>query len=183
MLAAHFGLSVTQDDIVRAAGLKATIARQGSRIDQLAGALAELCPGYVVLSKYESTVVDLHAIIGGFHQPIGIEWQGVFTRPDGTTFTQGHYSAVSGVNPGRLSVSIVDPEPMSAISQGELEYAELVRRWWNDTVCEPEGDREQTVRNYRHSFVVTLSEELQTFEPAGFAPATLDLTIAHHRFE
>lgn len=177
MLVSLYGHNATQEEIAEAAGVSQTIKEKGSRIDQLANAIDQLYPDLILLAKYNASVSDVRDIIDSFRMPVGVEWQGMFLDSRVGYFEEGHYSLISGVNFRDQTLTLIDPEPRSALENGTLLIKEFERRWWDDNEVsrKDQTNAVETIRNKRLLFVIVPKGVATPLRELGLAPATLSM--------
>ncbi|MGL5826426.1 MAG: hypothetical protein ACRCYU_16685, partial [Nocardioides sp.] len=141
MLLSAYGYRASQFELARAAGVLTKIRESGSRIDELAAAVASLFPGVCVFGKYSSTVSLLEELVCSRHIPVGVEWQGRF-KADHGPFDIGHYCVVVDLNARQDKIVMVDPDPHAFWAEGP-SLTEFEARWWEDNDM-VNGDRLRT---------------------------------------
>lgn len=181
MLFSFYALTISQTEIARAAGMADTIRiSYGMRLDELKAAVEALYPGgeFVLLAKYQSSLDDIIQIVEGLRLPIGVEWQGRFTRPDGSQYDQGHYSVITAIDLDRELLFITDPEDHNLLTtHGVTDLDGFEDRWWEvDVVPEPDDfSITRVIEMERLIFVVVPGDRKDDLMALGFQAATLPL--------
>jgi ABC-type bacteriocin/lantibiotic exporter with double-glycine peptidase domain len=162
LLLGYVGQSFTQDQIVRAAGIARRIKKNGTRPNQLAQATAKLAPALQFWFKPRTSVSDLVELIKTHHQPVGVNWQGLFydtpeeeaaNAPDGD---YGHYSVVVGIDPAHDRITIVDTYPGYSARPREFSLRWFESRWWDlARDVDVKTGQDESVRTKRLSFIIT----------------------------
>jgi hypothetical protein len=181
MLFSFYGLTVSQTEISRAAGMADVIRHShGMRLDELNVAIEALYPdgGYVLLAKYQSSLDDITQIVEGLRLPVGVEWQGLFSRPDGTHYDQGHYSVITAIDHDRGLLFIADPEDHDILTtDGVIPFDVFENRWWEVDVVPRPGNFSvaRVIEMERLIFVLVPQYRKKPLFELGFRPATLSL--------
>jgi hypothetical protein len=178
MLLTEQGIEVSQESVATSAGIASSIQKEGSRVDQLADAVEQISNRHMLLARFDSKIADLQRFLPAFGRPLGIEWQGVFFRDDGSTFEEGHYSLINGYDSEFGRFRIIDPDSRSFFTSGLISPDELARRWWERNSIR--NSHTPSVVNRGLIFVVSRDSEIDQFVAEGFKrPTSLDL-IAHN---
>src|SRR5512139_2933410 len=102
MLLAQHGVVANQQHLTELADVAATIETSGTRVDQLARAVAWLREGLCLWYKTRTSEEDLVAVVCGHRYVAGVEWLGLFEESeadeDFVTGDYGHYSVVTRVD-------------------------------------------------------------------------------------
>jgi hypothetical protein len=155
MLLSSHEIDVTQEEVAEAGGATSLIEMNGMRVDQLAQAVHRLAPRVAFYYKDRATIDELVRIVNDYHQPAGVEWQGLFedepglssleTAPepsgenedtssqDGETEDNdyGHYSLVIQADRRSRQLIIADPYK-DYFSQARLfSFQEFDQRWYD----------------------------------------------------
>jgi hypothetical protein len=153
MLLSSLGIDVTQEAVAEAGGATNLIAMNGMRVDQLAMAVQRLAPRVLFFYKEHTSIDELARVVNHYHQPAGVEWQGVFEdetaqQPgvinpgeadqavllaDGESDDSdyGHYSLVVRADRRKRQFIIADPYK-DYISQARIfSFDEFDRRWYD----------------------------------------------------
>jgi hypothetical protein len=161
MMLAHLGITVSQEEVAEAAGVVDFIAMHGTRVDQLALAVAELAPGARFYWKESAELDDIELAVNTHGYPVGVEWQGVFdddlekNDPD-----YGHYSIVAHIDREAGRLSIVDPYKDYYEREREFPCDLFRRRWWDhNEVRSAATDEVRLVKDDRLMFVIVPAEE------------------------
>jgi hypothetical protein len=173
MLLEAYGVHASQQEIAAAAGVEDTIARIGSRIDQLAAAVTAIAPAFVTMGMYGATVRDLASVTNDLGLAVGVEWQSTFRGPSGD-FDVGHYSLVVSVDEVEGYITLIDPDDNSHFAEGRIAMDAFERRWWEDNELEP-GKKS---RSWRLAFTVVPAELVAPLERRGFVPMSFDVIRA-----
>lgn len=185
MLFSFYGISVSQTDISKAAGMADVIRiAQGMRLDELCTAVKALYPegDYVLLAQYHSRIDDIIQIIDGLRLPVGVEWQGRFPRRDGTEYDQGHYSVLTAIDQDRRLLYIADPEDHDLLTpDGVLDLDVFADRWWEvDIVPLPDHSSNTGVIEMSGLiFVLVPQDRKEELLELGFGSPTLSMIWAH----
>lgn len=132
MLLESIGISVTQEQITEAAGATKTIARHGTRVDQLAKAVHELAPEARLWYKEKATLRDLKYVLEEAKFPAAVEWQGIFDDdPEELDDDYGHYSVVAHIDEERDELIIMDPYKDFVEQNRILKISVFLKRWWD----------------------------------------------------
>ena len=179
MMLSYYGINISQDEIATAGGI--VEGEDGSRIDELDQAVKKICPNYVILARYNATLEDLAHLTEAIQLPVGIEWQGIFTHPDGTYFEIGHYSVVTSVDLKMGVLTILDPDERSGLVNGRIFVNDFIGQWWEDNDIPMIGcsDRTEIVRNNHLLFVVVPWSNITEMMNLGLRPVSVDLMRAH----
>jgi hypothetical protein len=179
MMLSFYDIDISQDEIAAAGGI--VEGEDGSRIDQLDQAVNKLCPDYVLLARYNATIDDLTRLTVNMHLPAGIEWQGIFTKPDGTYFEIGHYSVVTSVDLNIGVLTILDPDERSGLVNGRIFISDFYEQWWEENDVPVIGGSDQTVviRNNRLLFILVPRSRISEMMDLGFLPVSLNLMRAY----
>ncbi len=182
MLISNVGLTLTQTQLVEAAGIQKKLLTHGMFIEEMGLALSRLAPDYQFWFKRESTLRELSQLVTDAHYPVGVEWQGIF---EGCYFEDeeldddedeedvsndvetGHYSVVTGISTSENWITLADPYHNQGVDR-QLSILEFERRWWdiNEVIDSTTGKRHEQ-DDYHALFLVT---------PKGVSlPADLDL--------
>ena len=166
-LLSHFGIEVTQEKIVEAAGIEKTVISRGMSVEQMARAINTAFPSMSFWVKRESEVEDLTRLVREYNYPVGINWQGIFKKgceydvegigdeSDGSLGEDGHYSVVIDVDPVQDFVRIADPYGSYAGKDRFFGIKKFVKRWWDDRMDYSRKTKEKKyVYENRLSFLV-----------------------------
>lgn len=161
MMLAALGVSVSQEEITRAAEVQDTIEEDGTRIDQLALACSRLAPHTTFWYKYESSLKDIRYLLRTGYI-VGVEWQGLFydseeeEDDDDDDDDHGHYSIISHVDDTSQQLIMVDPYKDFAYQDRIMPIDTFLRRWWDtNEIPHPSGVGTQSVTDIRMLFFVT----------------------------
>jgi len=177
MLLSSLGVDVTQEAVAEAGGATNLIAMNGMRVDQLAMAVQRLAPRLLFYYKEHTSIDELVRVINHYHQPVGVEWQGVFEddtmqQPGGINPGEadkadmpaegesddsdyGHYSLVVRADRRKRQFIIADPYK-DYFSQARIfSFAEFDRRWYDDNeIPDPISGQPVLVKDDHLIFVV-----------------------------
>lgn len=131
MLLENIGVNVSQEEITEAAGATYTIARHGTRVDQLAKAVSQLAPGARLWYKERAAPDDLQYVLDICKFPVGVEWQGLFGDIDEDDDDYGHYSVVAHIDPLKDELIVVDPYKDFVDQNRILKMSVFLKRWWD----------------------------------------------------
>jgi hypothetical protein len=114
MLLDFYHISVTQEDVIKAAGVKDTIEEDGMTLEQLALAAQKLAPAYTLWYKEDATILDIAALVSQHELPVAVNWQGFFydsleEEKHGRFLFHGHYSIVTDISARENTITIADP--------------------------------------------------------------------------
>lgn len=173
MLLAQHGVVATQERLTDLADVAKTINVHGTRVDQLARAVAWLREGVCLWYKTHATADDLAEIVCGHRCPAGVEWQGLFEESeadeDVVEGDYGHYSIVISVDRRRGLITLRDPYPDFCRQDRVFRLDWFISRWWDVNLAPTPGSRRlRPVEDRCMLFVIT-------GESARF-PATLGMT-------
>lgn len=160
MLASFYRISLTQDEIVQAAGAAQKIKTRGVTVEELAESTKKLAPKLSFWYKRYGTIGELSQIINTFKHPVGVEWQGVFDYDDEEIEEDedddpGHYGVITKINTHQNIVMIADPDKHYAGRDRRFTVLGFERRWWdiNQTI-DPFTKKDQEVDDYHMMFIV-----------------------------
>lgn len=171
MLLANLGIEVTQEQVAEAAGVKDLIEMNGTRVDQLALSVRRLVPSVRFWYKEKSSLGELLVLVGEYHYPVGVEWQGVFEDgydvPEGyedDTETgdsdYGHYSIVTQVNEKTRQLKIADPYKDYRNQERTFSFSTFESRWYDyNEAPSPAGVHPAIVEDYHMMFIITPGDE------------------------
>lgn len=177
MLLDAVGVTTSQENITRAAGIEHTIDKLGSRMDQLALAAARVAPQTQLWYKFHATLDDIRYVLKRGYI-VGVEWQGLFYENEDEEDDDGdygHYSIVSHLDEERQALIIVDPYRDFADQTRIFNISMFLRRWWDiNEVRDPYTGRTRVIKDKQLLFFITPLGEF--FPPErGFKPfSTLD---------
>lgn len=162
MLLDAMGITVSQREIARAAGVTQTIEEHGTRVDQLGLACSRLAPQMQFWYKYHSTLDDIRYVLKrGF--AVGVEWQGLFyddeedEEEDGD---YGHYSIISHLDDDRQVLIIVDPYKEFVDQDRIFSVPVFLKRWWEtNEIIDPATGRPRLSTDEQLLFFVTPIDE------------------------
>lgn len=170
MLLDGVGLTVSQEEITRAAGAEYTIKEHGTRVDQLALATARLAPQMKFWYKYNSSIDDIRTILR-MGYGVGVEWQGLFYSTeeeeaedydDDEELDSGHYSVISYLDEEQQQLIIVDPYKAFVHQDRIISLSTFHRRWWDiNEVTNPYTGAKQEVKDERLLFFIKPAEEIE----------------------
>ena len=169
MLLESQGCHFSPQEIAEAAGVTDTIAKNGSRIDQLAAAVGILAPEFIILGMFNSDIDRLEILNRRFELAVGVEWQGRFLSDDGP-FDIGHFSLITEVNKMDGYLNLVDPDGKSFYIDGKIKLEEFQARWWEDN----ELERGKKSRSAGLSFVIVKREVQQFLVNLQYEPVTFN---------
>ena len=160
MLLALRGVRADQERLTELADVAATIEVEGTRVDQLARAVAWLRAGVCLWYKDQASAEDLVAVVCRYRCPAGVEWQGFFEAQeddeDSDEGDYGHYSVVTRIDPRSGLITLRDPYPDFWREDRVFELEWFLRRWWDvNAVPTPETGTLQLVEDRRMLFVIT----------------------------
>jgi ABC-type bacteriocin/lantibiotic exporter with double-glycine peptidase domain len=159
MLFSHLGLEFTQDQIVDTAKIRTHIRKYGMQPRQMAQIVETLSPDYQYWFKQKATLVDLVQLIRRHHQPVGIDWQGLFYKtPEAekpSKADKGHYSIVIDVDKAKNTITILDPYPEFALKPRVLPLDWFQKRWW-DTADDknPQTGKFEKIKTTRFIYLI-----------------------------
>lgn len=158
MMLSNFGVTVTQDQIVAAAGIGYKIKTHGSTIEELVFAGKRLVPQLSFWSKSDSDAHELLEIVEHHRTPVGVEWQGLFGEySDGD---DGHFGVVTHVDRESGILLLADPYDKFTGQDRLFRVHEFVDRWWDiNEVTDPFTRHVKHLADDRSLFIVTRSEE------------------------
>jgi hypothetical protein len=177
MMYSIYGIAHSQDVIAHAIGDVKRISRRGCTVGELAQAVDQLTPNYVLLGKYHGIIDDLRILTKTYMLPVGVEWRGRFLEPDGRIWEEGHYSLVTHVNFSEGSLEVIDPYApgVNLLSMNDLIPIDLfVQRWW-DTNPLPVPDNPTAVTEVRDDqllYVLVPKARAHDLRRLGLAPLT-----------
>ena len=136
-LLAKYRRKMTQDEIIRVARVKTRLKEHGTRPDQLARAVKKIAPNLQFWYKDQATVEDLDRLIHVYHQPVVINWQGLFydTVEEEDRFNpqgeHGHYSLVVDIDLAHDTITTSDPYPEYNAQPRVFSLRWFCTRWWD----------------------------------------------------
>ncbi len=160
MLLGLNGVHVNQQYLTELADVAATIETRGTRVDQLARAVAWLRAGVRLWYKNYANAEDLVAVVSRYRCPAGVEWQGLFEeREEDEDFASGdygHYSIVTHVDTRRGLITIRDPYPDFWRADRVFRLDWFIKRWWDvNAVPVAEIGPLRLIEDRRMLFIVT----------------------------
>ena len=156
MLLNNIGINSSQEEITTAAGVEKTIARNGMRIDHMVTSIATLDLKARLWYKARASIEDIRTLLEVHKFPVGVEWQGIFSKAQEINASTGHYSIVTRVDNTAQELIIVDPYKDYADQDRIIEKKVFLRRWWDDnTIQNPISHRTQNVHDDKVLFVLT----------------------------
>lgn len=160
MLLAHRGVVANQQHLTELADVAATIATHGTRVDQLAHAVAWLRAGVCLWYKDKASAEDLVAVVCRCRCPAGVEWQGFFEDreedEDVDSGDYGHYSIVTRIDRRRGLITLRDPYPDFCHEDRVFRLEWFIDRWWDVNVAPAaEISAPRLVEDRRMLFIVT----------------------------
>jgi hypothetical protein len=170
MLLGNIGVEATQEEITRAAGAERTIARQGTRVDQLARAVHELAPGACLWYKEHASEHDLGYVLDMCQFPVGVEWQGLFeddTGEDDDGDDYGHYSIIAHIDQNKDELIIMDPYKDFIDQNRIIRVSTFLRRWWDYNEIKDPITRKRTYKKDERLFFVVAPMDVSFPEELG----------------
>ena len=165
MLMGFNGIKIDQEAIVKAAGNADKIKIRGTLPEEIGIAVKNISPAMQFWYKRFATLKELSTLVNYFHQPAGIEWQGVFEDEegeDGGDDDPGHYSIVTKIDTHKNIVMIADPYKHYARKDRRFSILEFERRWWDiNEVVDPVTKHKSEMYDYHLMF--TVAPEFVTF--------------------
>ncbi len=160
MLLAQHGVVANQQYLTELADVAATIKTRGTRVDQLARAVAWLRAGVCLWYKTHTSAEDLVAVVCVHRCAAGVEWQGLFEESeadeDFMAGDYGHYSVVTCVDRRRGLITLRDPYPRFWRADRVFRLDWFISRWWDVNLAPAPGTgRLRPVEDRRMLFVVT----------------------------
>jgi hypothetical protein len=154
MLASFCGLNITQRQFEAALGIGRHLYTHGNTIDQMGEVCEKVLPPHLHFwYKHESSLIELEQLVEEEHQPIGIEWQGVFEED--ADDDDGHYSVVTHLSLDEDLILISDPYGRYAGTDRIFRAGFFEQRWWDtNEVFDPQIGRERKVRDFHSLFVI-----------------------------
>jgi hypothetical protein len=171
MLLENLGVKATQREITRAAGAERTIARNGTRVDQLAKAVQVLAPGARLWFKEYASLEDLIYVLEECKFPVGVEWQGLFEDDTGNDedddYDYGHYSIIAHIDQPRGELIIMDPYKDFADRNRIIKISTFLRRWWDYNEIRDPKTRRKTYKKDEQLFFLIAPLEVSFPEELG----------------
>jgi len=160
MLLGQWGGAANQERLTDLAQVATTIKKHGTRVDQLARAVAWLREDVMLWYKDRATTDDLIALVCKYHCPAGVEWQGLFEdSEEDEDFEEGdygHYSIVTDIDQERGLITLRDPYPDFCHKDRVFKLDWFVKRWWDvNPVPLPGSRRYRRIKDRNMLFVVT----------------------------
>jgi len=174
MLLGFQGVSTTQEEIVKVAGISQTVEEIGSRIDQLAYAIEKIEPSLTIMGKFNCTSIDIDLVINSLKLPFGVEWQGIFEDKELGQFEIGHYSVLNSFDPNTQNIGIVDPDDTSIYKDGIIPKEVFFPRWWEVNIMKDE----KKYRTDGLGFVIVGQELVEILQKYGFSPVNYEFLMA-----
>jgi len=164
MLLRFEGIYINQTKIINAVTATNKLKDQGMTIEELVIATDLVAPGMNFWFKRQSTIEELAALINEHHQPVGVEWQGVFEDDEEEEETDdedpGHYSVITGINRKENWVTLADPYKTYAGKDRCFSVLKFERRWWDiNEVLDPRTKKPRQVDDYHALFIVLPKKE------------------------
>jgi len=168
MLFSHFGLEITQKQILTAAQIdEERIKKYGMSPPDMALATKNPPVNFNFWYKTDATVSDLVKIVRLYNYPIGVNWQGIFTIGDNDDYRddylaygeedddEGHYSVVTDIDTVSNYVRIADPFGHYAGHDRIFSIIEFEKRWWDENnEVDPFTQKQKWVYYHRLMFLV-----------------------------
>ncbi|HLU09991.1 MAG TPA: hypothetical protein VK003_10020 [Oceanobacillus sp.] len=175
MMYSIYGIHKTQDEIAQAIGDVERITERGCSVDEMAHAVEQLTPNYILLGKMYGTIEDLRVLTEKYLLPVGVEWRGRFLEPDGRIWEEGHYSLVTHVNLSEGSLEVIDPYApgVNLLSMNDLIPIDLfLQRWWDtNPIPSPENPAVVTeIRDDRLLYVLVPKTLTNGLRAVGLSP-------------
>jgi ABC-type bacteriocin/lantibiotic exporter with double-glycine peptidase domain len=163
MLLENIGVKASQREITRAAGAERTIARNGTRVDQLARAVQELAPGAKLWYKEFASEQDLLYVLEQCKFPVGVEWQGMFEDDLGLdeddSGDYGHYSIIAHIDQAKGELIVMDPYKDFADRNRIIKTSTFLRRWWDyNEIKDPQTGKRTYKKDEQLFFVIAPRE-------------------------
>jgi hypothetical protein len=160
MLLAQQGVIASQQHLTELADVAATIETSGTRVDQLARAVAWLRKGLCLWYKTQASAADLVALVCDRRCAAGVEWQGLFEESeadeDFATEDYGHYSIVTRIDRRRGLITLRDPYPDFWRADRVFRLDWFIDRWWDVNLAPaPRTGRLRPVKDRRMLFIIT----------------------------
>jgi RimJ/RimL family protein N-acetyltransferase len=154
-------VNVSQDEVVNAARVNATLAKHGMRPAQIALAVKRLAPEMKFLFKQQTTARDLEKLVHKYKIPVAINWQGLFygsvaeEKLKSKTNEAGHYSVVIDLNSKEDQVVIDDPYSEYFEIPRVFSYKWFKSRWWDtDELFDIKGHSKNILKTKKLIFII-----------------------------
>jgi hypothetical protein len=154
MLASYIGITINQNDIIKAAKVEKSYKKRGMTVPELGRGLLILHPYDIAFwYKNESTFEDIQTILYKEHYPVGIEWQGSFGEYSDDD--NGHYSMCSAIDLIKRTITIADPFEYFAGIDRIFSLEEFNNRWWDINEHIDEYGIKKMIQDNNTIFIVT----------------------------
>jgi hypothetical protein len=181
MMYSFYGLSYSQDQIAAMIGDVERITARGCAVPELAQAVEQLTPDYVLLGKQYGTIADLHSLTEDFQLPAAVEWRGRFLEPDDRVWEEGHYSLITGLNSRQGLLEMIDPYAPGInllSSNGVISVDVFLQRWWDTNPMPVDGNGGELieVRDDQLLFVLAPKMEIEALRDLQLDPMLVATT-------
>lgn len=170
ILLSHYGIEVTQEEIVNAGSTREHAIVNGMSLEKLADAVKKTHPEMSLWVKRNASLYDLEKMVRVFNYPVVVNWQGIFELDDeyeeglsnvASEFDdpmlkgdQGHYCVVIDVDRSNNHIRMMDPYGHYSERDRFIEVQEFMNRWWDDRMDKnPDGSKKYVYEN-RLMFVI-----------------------------
>lgn len=156
MLLSRLGADISQARITSACGAEKTIKIHGTRIDQLAEAVAKLAPETAFYYKEDATLTDIKTIIEEYNYPVGVEWQGIFLiEEEDDDEDAGHYSVIHKIDGTKKEVIMADPAKDYKGNDHVLPTDIFLERWWDtNEITDPKTGKKHLKEDKHLLFII-----------------------------
>ena len=154
-----------QHDLASLSGVNEQIFDIGMTLSEMAKTINNQNLPVQFWFKTDSSLRELANIIDVYHQPVGVEWQGVFDYDDEESDEDGdddpgHYSIVTHCSTYDNEIIIADPDHHYAGTDRHFSVMQFERRWWDiSTLRDPYTGMSQEFEDFHALYVVVPREE------------------------
>lgn len=179
MMYSLYGLTVSQDTVAVAIDDVQRITERGCSVEELAAAVEDLTPDYVLLAKQYATIDDIRLLTETYTLPVGVEWRGRFLEPDNRIWEEGHYTLVTRVNSQDATLEMIDPYApgINLLSMNDRISIEVfLNRWWDTNPVPDENGVTVEVRDERLLFVLVPKAQIGMLGVTDLNPVLVSTT-------
>lgn len=155
-----------QNDLANLSGVNEQIFDTGMTLSEMAATINHQELPVQFWFKTDSNLKELATIIDVYHQPVGVEWQGVFDYDDDEIDEDGdddpgHYSIVTHCSTYDNQIFIADPDHHYAGTDRYFSVMQFERRWWDiNTLKNPMTGYVEETEDYHALYVIVPREEI-----------------------
>ena len=165
MLLGFLGYSITQDDLVKSAGITNRVRLHGTTLKDMGHMIGILYPELQFWFKFNSSIIEVSKLVNIHNYPVGVEWQGLFEWSDDDDDLYededddddpGHYSVITKIDTHNNIVQIADPDRHYAGKDRQFTILGFEHRWWDiNNVFDPITGHSTEVDDNHAMFIIT----------------------------